>query len=550
MTAPYSPPLWQVWNNPIVRRYATARLRLLPVLGWSLFVQPLAAFLWLVVYFASNKGASIEHAAIAAWTPILVLQGLLWLLKGTFSVAVGIAREGAEGLTETQRLTPLSAAHKVVGYLLGLPILETVLVVSLLPWTVISVVMGHVPVAVVFRVHLLLATSALLHHSIGLVAGTVIRQKIVAGTVSQLLVITLHMIVPLFARFGLGPLGHLGVEKAIAAELLTLQGLPGTFSRVRFFDFDLSLSGYAWVVMVVLIGFLVQILWRRWRHAEAHLFSKPLALAFSAWIILMSLGELFPLLRDGTLFDWGNRLASKAQQGHAHTIPIEAVSVLSQGLIPLGWAGAFGCVALLSAMILAAIITPTLEQHGRARRARLGDSPLRVPWASDAQSALGWTAVLGVMALAGWAVLVERLLDTPLLRFVLHPSPELPLTLGVGLLIPLVTWAILLEWRGLKIACLGAFLLWIVPVMVAVVGILAGTNPLHWPRWWLGLSGFALPFYSISQSMHGLADLGGILEQFRVPWIFSLAGHAVLAGVMYVFLRRAQSREAAGPLPS
>ena len=544
MNAPFAPPVWQVWRNPIVRRYATARLRPLPVAAWSLVVQPLAAFLWLVVYFSFKTRSDLPHAALAAWTPILILQGLIWLLKGTFSVAVGIAREGAEGLGDMQRLTPLSAWHKVVGYLCGLPILETVLVASLLPWSVVSIVVGHVPPAVVFRVHLLLVTSAVLHHSIGLVAGTVIRQKIVAGTVSQLLVITLHFVVPLLARFGLGPLGHLGVERAIMAELLPLQGIAGPIGRVKFFDLDVSLTGYAWVVMSILIAFLLQILWRRWRRADAHLFSKPLALAFSAWIIVMSLGETFPLLRDGTLFDWSNRLVDRARhEGHGE-LPGAAVSVVTQGLIPVGWAGAFGCVALLSAMILAAIITPTFEQHGRARRARPGGSSSRLAWASDAQSALLWTGVLGLMALAGWAVLVERLLDTPLLHLVLQPDPRLPFVLGAGLIIPLLTWAVLLEWRGLKIACLGAFVFWIVPVMVGIVGILSGTNPLHWPKWWLGLSGFALPFYSISQSMNGLAGVGGILQQLRVPWLISLGGHAVLAVVMLGCLRRARHLDA------
>ena len=540
MNEPSCPPLWQIWNNPIVRRYATARLRLLPVAGWSLVVQPLAAFLWLVVYFAVKKGTDPSHAALAAWTPILILQGLIWLLKGTFSVAVGIAREGAEGLTESQRLTPLSSWRKVVGYLFGLPILETTLVASLLPWSAVSIVLGHVPLGVVFRVHLLLVTSAVLHHSIGLVAGTVIRQKIVAGTVSQLLVITLHFIVPLFSRFGLGPLGHLGVERAITAELLPLQGIPSPFSTVRFFDYRLSLTGYAWMVMAILIAFLLQILWRRWQRADAHLLSKPLALVFSAWIIVMSLGETFPLLRDGTLFEWGNRLATRASHGHNQEISGAMVSVATQGLIPVGWAGAFGCVALLSAMVLAAIITPTLEQHDRAKRRRRHDSPARLPWTSDAQSAFLWTGVLGLMALAGWSVLVGRLLDTPLLRLVLQPGPRLPFVLGVGLLIPLLTWALLLEWRGLKVACLGAFVCWIVPVMVGIVGILSGTNPLHWPKWWLGLSGFALPFYSMSQALSGVTDLSVIMQQLRGPWLVSVGGHAALAIVLFCCLRRAQ----------
>ena len=532
-----SPPLWKIWRNPIVRRYATARLRLFRVVSTGLVVQVIAAFLWLVVYYSTRHGTDLQHAAVMAWTPILIVQGVIWLMKGTFSVAVGIAREGAEGLSETQRLTPLSAWHKVLGYLCGLPILETTLVASLLPWTIVSVVMGQIPLGVVFRVHLLLVTSAVLHHSIGLVAGTVIRQKIVAGTVSQLLVIVLHAVVPLLSRFGLGPLGHLGVERAITAELLPLQGKTALSSTVRFFEWNVSLTGYEWVVMSTLILFLLQILRRRWQHADAHLFSKPLALAFSAWIIAMSLGEIFPLLRDGTLFDWSNAALAKSQRGGRNL----ASSAVIEGLLPLGWAGAFGCVALLSAMLLAAIITPTLEQHGRARRA---GASVRLPWSSDAHSALVWTSALGLMALAGWFVLVRDLLDTPLLQLVLQSKPLMPLVLGAGLIVPLLTWAILLEWQGLKVAALGAFVGWIIPVMVGTVGILSGTNPLYWPKWWVGISGLALPFYAVSQSLGGLADLGGMLQELRRPWLLSLGTHLILAAAMLPYLRRAQRASA------
>ena len=76
--------------------------------------------------------------------------------------------------------------------------------------------------------------------------------------------------------------------------MLPLEEKSSPFAKVRFFDFDLALTGYQWVIMAILSGFLLQILWRRWKRADAHLLSKPLALAFSAWIIVMSMGEIFP----------------------------------------------------------------------------------------------------------------------------------------------------------------------------------------------------------------------------------------------------------------
>ena len=77
--------------------------------------------------------------------------------------------------------------------------------------------------------------------------------------------------------------------------------------------------------------------------------------------------------------------------------------------------------------------------------------------------------------------------------------------------------------------------------MIAIVGMLAGANPLHWPKWAMGFSGFAMPFYSMSQSMSGgLAEVGNSLRELRMPWLLSLGAHAVAAAVMFCCLHRDQ----------
>jgi len=538
-----APPLWKIWRNPIVRRYATARLRWGALVGWSIPVQALSAFFWLVVFLYSTKYGHISshEAAAAAWIPILILQGFLWIMKGTFSVAVGIAREGVEGLTDAQRLTPLSAWHKVLGYLFGLPILETVLVASLLPWTAASVLIGNIPVAIVFRVHLLLVTAAVLHHAIGLVTGTVIRQKIVAGTVSQLLVIVLHFIVPFFSRLGAGPLGHLGVETAITGELQPLfLSHPKSFLRtVRFFQFDLAMTGYQWLVMAVLLSFLLIILWRKWKRAGAHLLSKPLAVAFLAWIVVMSLGEISPLVRDGTLFDPAGRSPSK-WMAHGSSI---AEPVARQGMMII-WAGTVGCIALLTAMLVATIITPTLEQHWSALRALRSKGPRRIAWSSDPYSALAWTAGLGLLATTGWYYLAREVMETPGLSFFLRPDSSMPVIFIAGLLIPLLTWALLLEWRGMKAAFAGAFIFWIVPIMIVVVAVLSGTHAAGWPKWLAAMSGFSLPYLSLVQSSRGLEHFPG-MPDLHGPWLVSLSAHGILAAVLWYRLRQARTLDPA-----
>ncbi len=530
------PPLWQLWRNPIVRRYAVSRLRPIALFGWGLPVHALGAFLWLVTYLYSHRqaGAAVEHAATLAWIYILALQGVLWIMKGTFSVAVGIAREGAEGLTDAQRLTPLPPAYKVLGYLFGLPILETVLVASLLPWSIVSMALAKIPLLIAFRVYLLLVTAAILHHAIGLVTGTVIRQKIVAGTVSQILVVVLHLVVPLFARLGAGPLGHLGVETAISREISPLLGKADLVSHVRFFQYSLTLTGFQWVIMATLLAFLLSILWRKWQREDAHLFSKPLALVFLSWVFVMSLGEICPHIADGTLLRFGRDFSVGG---------MNFTDEVGQRGLTIAWAAAFGVVALIIAMLVASMITPTLDQYWRAQRALQAQGSRRLAWTSDAASALGWVVALGLCTAASWRCVVDQTMATPLVAFILHPASSLPFMLAGGLLLPLLVWSALLEWRGQKMAYAAAFAFWIIPLMIVIVAMLSGVSITGWPRWFLSLSGFALPALSLFQALTGLSRLGDSFTALHAPWVLSLWIQSGLAIVFYCALRKAQRSE-------
>jgi hypothetical protein len=531
-------PLWKWWLNPIVRRYECARLRWHTVVGWSVVVQSLAAFLWLSVYFAFTRGydRGNAEAATVAWVPILILQGLLWIMKGTFSVAFGIAREGVDGLIDAQRLTPMSPWHKVIGFLVGLPILETFLVFSLLPWTVASVMIGQIPAAIVFRVHLLLVTAAALHHAIGLVAGTVIRQKIVAGTVSQIVVIVLHGVVPLLSSLSLGPLGHLGVETAIGFELAPLFTKVRDLSlmNVRFFHWEFALTGYQWVVMSLLLAILLVVVRRRWQRADAHLLSKPMAIVFFAGVILMSLGEISPRLQDGSLFEFQNPMRPRSST----MLPVSAETGMA-----LLWAGGFGSVGLFTAMLLTASIAPSLEQYWRARRSAGHPSNTKLPWTSDASGALPWSFALGAVLLVGWTFLVRALLASPFLAAFAKPASTMPALLAAGILIPLITWTLLVELRGLGFASMAAFVAWLVPPMVATVGLLAGTLPTDWPKWVMALSGFVLPFLSLFESLGGWSIVPGMELGVRAPWLASLVLHAGVAVFLYLRLRRARLQD-------
>ena len=140
----FPPPIWALWRNPIVIRCWRSRMRARTFVPWAIVTVVLAAFLFLAVYNAVENriGKDSVTAARSALIPILVLQGILLLLTGTGAVTSSLVQEEEEGMIEFQRLTPLPAAWKMVGYLFGLPVREYVLFGLTLPFTLVSFLGG------------------------------------------------------------------------------------------------------------------------------------------------------------------------------------------------------------------------------------------------------------------------------------------------------------------------------------------------------------------------------------------------------------------------
>jgi hypothetical protein len=204
------------------------------------------------------------------------------------------------------------------------------------------------------------------------------------------------------------------------------------------------------------------------------------------------------------------------------------------------WAGGFGVVGLITAMVLSSSIAPTLDQHWRALRGLARSKGARLPWADDARSAVPWSIVLAGVLFAGWYYLVRQLLDLPFLRMFAAPVPAMPYLLAAAVLVPLLVWTILIEWRGGKFAAMAVFLFWVLPLMVAIVSILSGVNPDGWPRWFFGASGLMLPFLGLFESFGGIGKAFAEMAKEHEVWRASIIVHSVLVVVFWVCLRRAQ----------
>ena len=110
--------------NPIWLKSARARLRWKHVISWGTVTVSLTAFVFMIIYMnmTEQMGATAATAAKATIPGIVVVQSVILMMLGTGAVASGIAQERDDRLIDYQRLTPMSQASKILGYLFGLPV--------------------------------------------------------------------------------------------------------------------------------------------------------------------------------------------------------------------------------------------------------------------------------------------------------------------------------------------------------------------------------------------------------------------------------------------
>jgi hypothetical protein len=516
-----APSLWNLPANPVFQRYAVSLLRPVRLTFYMVACQLLTGFIWAVTvlvylrlqdldrinldfsthefktFFDSNK----QLAFLNGWLAVLIVQGLLVILKGTFSVATGVAREGNEGMMEGMDLTPMSPSRKAMGQLLGLPLLENLLAVSLIPWAIFSAVFGGLSFVMMGKVYLVFATSALFHHSIGLVAGTLIRQKILAGTLSQISVLMLHLILPSCGSMGVGIISHFGMKSAILAiiarETSSFEsnfeklGSSLASSTVEFFGWEFGVAGYHWLITASSLAILLWILLRRWHDRDSLLLGKIGTTLAAGWILIFTCGELIPRL---------THLSSAMTYG-------------------------FGIVMGILNLIFISLLIPSMPRRLTARKE---------PWWGDGREALPWVFGISLMSISAWLLLIHSARENDVSN-----SPPFDaatyLYLACSIFIPSITWYSLVLWQGWQKALRIGFIFGVLPIMVAIIGLLVYASPVGWPKWLLAMSGLVMPGLAFTDRL--LPKLG---NDFNVsyPLIISASLHAVAAIYMFYSAHR------------
>jgi hypothetical protein len=359
-----------IWRNPIFKRYSRSQLRLRKSIFWYLLTLIGTAFTVAIIYVPQIvRDRDPADAARGALLPILIIQGIIMLFMGTGSVASGVAKEKADDVLNYQRLTPLPTRDKVLGYLFGLPVREYVLFAITLPFLAFVLIVGRIAPVDFITYFLVFATSTLLYHLTGLVAGMVSRHWRWSARISQGLILMLYFALPQLSHLGIIFPEFLTVRPVFAETMLPYVSEMGeevSFQNVGLLSgkdvpfFDLMISGtlFSFIIQSLLITLFVFVVARKWKAETIPPVSKAMAAITFSVVAFFSMANMWPNLTRSEnalpIFQSGGDLAADV-----------AVFALPMML-------SIVCLFLGCALMLSACPDPMQYRMGQLRKRRLG----------------------------------------------------------------------------------------------------------------------------------------------------------------------------------
>jgi hypothetical protein len=459
-------------DNPVFHRFRRSQLRLKASLAWLLLTLIVTSFVVTLPYIiqTTNFDRPEQGAARNLWIPLLIIQGLILLLKGTARTASGLIQDKIDQTLDYQRLTPLMPLKNIVGYLLGLPILEYAMFALTLPHLAFIVIKGNIPLTTVLSVYTAFFVCTIFYHMTAVAVGMVMKRWIFGYLLSIFSVAFLNLILaPLGSQLGLKFMQYLSVFPVIGekvAPLIDGPNFPGGPGSDSVFEFAEPVPFFNWLLSPFLFTLLLQgslivtfatMAVRRWQKADKHSLSKLYALGVLSVFIVLIIGNTWPIITGQFL--------PYAIFGSINLA--ERVEPIAIGL-PLVY-----CMAVwLLCIFLFFNTVPTHQDYvrGLRRAKKLGRRSAR-PWDDDSAN-IAFMSLFVVIALAGFALLFFEMQSAGFMRFLAgtgYAEWRMPLALGLALLYTLLL-LLVLETRG---AVLSFLLVWLVPILVAIVSTAA-----------------------------------------------------------------------------
>ena len=468
---------WNLAANPIFRRYCKSQLRPISTGIWIVTVLVVITFVFLAIYIGTtNVGQKTDiQGARLAMIGVLAVQGLLLMLIGTGATTLAYVREADEKITDYQRLTPMTPLAKVFGYLFGPSIRSYLLVALTMPFAIFCIVKGQIPMVVVAQSYTIFFVSGILYHLTGLLAGTVLKRKLMAGILSMGLVFCINFVLPaILTRSGYKFLFYTTVwpvlqlhgsgmiledregEKFRGRE--ELEAFNESSQSVDFFAFEIPTFTFSLVVQGFLVFTVALIIWRKWKGENMHLLGKNFSLIVFAGILVLFLGTSLPLMDSGQIFP-----SMSTEFGRNYMRPTGTQATLAEGM---GVAAACGAVTLIIANILIQMITPSRDGFIRGLRRADKVGRTRARFGSDPGSALWHTIIIALLGASAWFWFTNNLIESKW-----YPEKSLPgfapTVMAAIFVFAAICFCATLQMFGKGILWLGMLFAWIVPLLAA-----------------------------------------------------------------------------------
>ena len=504
------PPAWQIWRNPIFIRYCRARLRPVSFAAWASVVLVFTGFVFFMSFLSPQKwgNASVEQAAGFAFVAIIVVQCALLMFKGSFNMAAGITREGVEGMLDYQRLSPMSPLSKALGYLFGLPIQEWALFTLTLPFLGYILYAGDIPLFTIGRVYAVMLPAVMLYHMTGFLAGMVVKQRFLAGFLSQILMVLLYFILPQLSNIGYVFFEYLTIRPVLFDELAGILPNWELQEPVRFYQFHVPVWLFSVGMQLSLFGVFLTIVLRKWRNDNAHLLGKHASVGILGGALTVFLGTILPLIPNGKIFPPFMRDNFTSADANIADAVVKVRDMIEPQTLAIP--GIFGLFILILICLMICLITPSRDNRMKELRRIRKLGWTKIPAGSDAASSLPQTLAFCTLGSAAWLVFLASLfncawfqgmaMDFDAMGWILCP---------LVIFLPAILFQQLLEQGGFKAVFIPTLYGWVVPLLVAII-ILSVADGLVLRRlgyYLMALSGPALPFYAFTASMEGTVGL-------------------------------------------
>ena len=382
------------------------RLRKKDILIWSLLTFLPCLFVFLNTYdaafFVPYEG-NVEQESIArtqafkaCFLPMLIAQGIILLFVGIGSVAGQLGEEKESGLLDYHRMTPMSPAAKIIGYLFGLPCREYLLFLLTVPFSFIATVFGKLPIGKVLLLYAILICLTITYHLTAMVAGMLAKRPRRASWFARVMVLMLYIFLPAASQAGLHIFGHITIiptlfslfkEELKDSSMFRDEDFAEIWETVSFYYWDLPPALFSFVILGLMMTMFTFILLRKWKKDTYHPFTKKFSIGVFLIVQFLVVGSFVPILAA----DKGLPNFRYVSSDHVLAIVNYVHLLISLGI----------CILLLH------IITPFQHTLKNGLRRAKKSNLKKIPFNWDASSSFPSALVYLAIVLLGYVYLLQ-----------------------------------------------------------------------------------------------------------------------------------------------